>query len=260
MAKTKVSVVIPAHNAENYIVQALDSVVNQTLEDEIEIIVVNDASTDRTVDVTEEYARKTITAELANRSLVIINNEENKGVAESRNIGIAVATGEYIAFLDADDWWDETKLEKQLNVFAVSNDKNTKIVFTARGLFDFNGNPLGKIIETPEYTDYKHMLKTNSINCSSAIMKAEIAKSVKMDYPEYAEDYIYWLRILKDGGVAVGINEPLLKYRMSKTSKSGNKLHAAKMHFGAYRVIGVPLYKAIYYFMCYALEGVRKYS
>ncbi|MCR5468026.1 MAG: glycosyltransferase [Lachnospiraceae bacterium] len=256
MNNVKVSVVMPAHNAENYIVQALDSIVNQTLKDDIEIIVVHDASTDNTLEVVNEYAAKTCTKDLTNRAICVIDNEENKGVAESRNIGIQVATGEYIAFLDADDWWDETKLEKQLAVFEKSN---AKIVFTARELFDFDGTPLNKTIEAPEYTDYKRMLRTNSINCSSAIMRAETAKSVKMDHPEFAEDYIYWLRILKDGGVAAGINEPLLKYRMSKTSKGGNKLHAAKMHFGAYRVVGIPFVKAAWYFVCYAVNGVIKY-
>ena len=103
----KFSVVIPIYNVEEYLRQCLDSIVNQTFKD-IEIICVNDGSTDNSLVILEEYAGQD--------SRVKILNQENAGVSEARNSGINAASGEYIAFFDSDDWVD-------LNTFEVINNK-----------------------------------------------------------------------------------------------------------------------------------------
>lgn len=87
----KVSVIIPVYNAENFLKRCLDSVCNQTLSD-IEIICINDCSTDKSVEILKQYNVK------------IINLEENKGAAYARNIGIEQACGEYLGFVDSDDY------------------------------------------------------------------------------------------------------------------------------------------------------------
>lgn len=95
---SKVSVIIPVYNSEKYLQRCLDSVINQTLED-IEVICVNDCSTDRSLKVLQEYAKKDC-------RIKIINLKKNKGAAGARNIGIKKAEGEYIAFVDSDDYLD----------------------------------------------------------------------------------------------------------------------------------------------------------
>ena len=90
----KVSVIIPVYNVEKYLKQCLDSVVNQTLKD-IEIICVNDGSTDNSLEILEEYAQKD------NR--IIIISQENQGQSVARNIALEKATGEYVGFVDSDD-------------------------------------------------------------------------------------------------------------------------------------------------------------
>jgi len=256
MDEIKVSVVIPAYNAEKYIGETIESVYRQTLKDNVEILVIIDGGTDNT----EQVVSKLKETAPANRSLVLIKNDRNLGVAETRNVGIENARGEYIAFLDSDDYWTEDKLEKQFALIDSINSDEVKIVFTARELIDENGISLNKVVTAPEKVYYKDILKDNRINCSSAMMRAEVAKSVKMDHPELAEDYLYWLRLLKAGGYAAGINEPLLKYRVQKSSKSGNKLKAAKMHMGCYRLIGISPVKSVYYFIGYAIAGYLKYK
>ncbi len=99
----KVSVVVPVFNGESYIRKCLDSLVRQTLKD-IEIIIINDGSKDKTLDILKEYQKKC-------KNIKIIN-QENKGIAASRNEGIKVAEGEYIAFLDSDDFVDLTMYQK----------------------------------------------------------------------------------------------------------------------------------------------------
>lgn len=104
----KVSVIVPAYNAEKYIKRCLESLINQTLKD-IEIIVINDGSNDKTGKILENYKHE-----------IIIINQENAGVATARNRGLEKAKGEYIAFVDSDDWVERDFLEK-LHTKAISN-------------------------------------------------------------------------------------------------------------------------------------------
>ena len=80
-----------------------------------------------------------------------------------------------------------------------------------------------------------------------------------MEHEDSHEDYITWLKVLRKYGRAVGINEPLLLYRLSNTGKSGNKLKSAGMTFLAYRYMGFSLPRSVYYFLHYAFGGVKKY-
>ena len=80
-----------------------------------------------------------------------------------------------------------------------------------------------------------------------------------MCHDELHEDYILWLQVLKKYGAAVGIDEPLLKSRMSENGKSRNKLKSARMQFGVYRYLGFGWIKSLYYFCNYAVQGVKKY-
>lgn len=103
MTNKKISIIVPVYNVEKYLSQCLDSVVNQTLKD-IEIICVNDGSTDKSRKILSEYAQKD--------SRIIIVDQENQGLSAARNTGMRVAKGEYIGFVDSDDWVDETMYEK----------------------------------------------------------------------------------------------------------------------------------------------------
>ena len=108
MLNSKVSVIIPIYNVEKYINQCLDSVINQTLK-EIEIICVEDCSTDNSLSILEEYAK-------LDSRIKIIKNESNKGLSTNRNIAMAEARGEYIAFIDSDDYVDLSTYEKAYNL------------------------------------------------------------------------------------------------------------------------------------------------
>lgn len=108
----KVSVVVIAYNIEKYINRCLDSLINQTFK-EIEIIVINDGSTDNTLNIINKYIDKD------NR--VILHNQENKGAIEARKSGFNISKGEYILFVDGDDWLQENTIEILHNT--VINDK-----------------------------------------------------------------------------------------------------------------------------------------
>lgn len=103
----KISIIIPCYNAKDTIKRCLDSVLNQTYKD-IEIILINDASTDKTLDILNEYKN-------LYKKLIIINHEENKGISYSRNEGIKKASGELISFIDSDDYMNSNMIEVMVN-------------------------------------------------------------------------------------------------------------------------------------------------
>ena len=98
----KISIILPVYNVEKYLKQCLDSIINQTFTD-FECICVNDGSTDSSLKILQQYASKD------NRFKII--NQENKGLSESRNIGLSVAIGDYILFIDSDDFIDNNFCE-----------------------------------------------------------------------------------------------------------------------------------------------------
>ena len=111
----KLSVIIPVYNVENYLRECLDSIINQTVKD-IEIICVDDGSTDNSQDILKEYQKKD--------SRIKIITKENGGQASARNLGIKEAQGEYIAFIDSDDFIESEMLEK---FYTKANDNNLDI-------------------------------------------------------------------------------------------------------------------------------------
>ena len=257
----KVSVIIPAYNAAGYIRQAVCSVIDQTYPELIEILVVDDCSSDATAQAVEEIAPNAADGTYLNenRYLRYFQNEENKGVAFTRNAGVGRSRGKYVAFLDCDDWWDPEKLEKQIWLFE-QNEDAIALCFTGRELMDADGTSLQKIIPVPERVTFREMLRTNYITCSSAVLKRETAMAHPMGHDEYAEDYICWMEILKEGGAAAGINESLVKYRMVKGSKSNNKWKAALDHYHSLKTLGIGTIRAFFCLISYAYHGVRKYT
>ena len=259
-----ISVVIPAYNCERYIRQAVESALKQNVKTDMEILVIDDCSTDGTKHAVQELIRKNEERKQAfsgkekrnSREILYFSNKKNLGVAETRNKGIRRARGNYLAFLDGDDWWDREKLQKQLELI---QKEDAVLVYSGRELMQPLGGSTGKVIHVPGTATYKSLLRTNCIPCSSVLMKTKAAREFYMCNDELHEDYILWLKVLQKYGTAYGIDEPLLKSRLSQGGKSRNKLKSAKMHYGVYKYMGIPWWKAVWLFLCYALNGVRKY-
>lgn len=246
MTNIDVSVVMPAYNCEKYIGQAIESVLQQEVS--LELIIINDCSKDNVDKVVEKY--------LSDERVKYIHNEKNLGVAKTRNKGVELAQGKYIAFLDSDDWWTKDKLKKQLDLM-----KNNNVVLssTARELMTADGDTTGRIIEVPEVVSFKELLYGNLINCSSVLVKSDIMKNYDMICDDAHEDYITWLSILRDHGNAVMVNEPLLKYRLSEDGKSRNKFKSAKMHYMSLRYMGYGKLRSFFYFIAYGYNGLKKH-
>lgn len=240
-----VSVVIPTYNCGNYIEQAIESVLQQTIK--TEILIVDDASSDDTENRVQHFLKK--------EEVYYIKNKERQGVSRSRNRGIALAKGKYLAFLDADDWWDCEKLQKQL-VFIQQN--KSVLCYTGRELYTEEGNTIGKCLPVKEVLTYKNLLYQNQIACSSVLLRTEIAKEFPMAHDEVHEDYLTWLRILRKYQYACGINEPLLKTRLTIGGKSRKKWKTFRMTYGVYRYLGIGKIKSLYYMGNHVIRsGIR---
>jgi len=241
-----VSVVIPAYNCANFIEKSIDSALCQM--EELEVIVINDCSPDDLDSVMKKYE--------AIENVVYVKNEKNLGAACSRNKGVKLARGEYIAFLDGDDLWREGKLQKQLDALKQSG---SVLCATAREMMTPTGELTGRIIPIKTEISYKQLTRHNCISCSSVLLKKEVALEFPMHHDDSHEDYIMWLEILRKYKRACGVNEPLLLYRKSSSGKSGRKLNSAKMTFKVYRYMGFGIIKSLWCFCSYALNGVYKH-
>lgn len=243
-----ISVIMPTYNAERFITDSIKSIINQSYQS-WELIVIDDCSTDGTAEIIESFS---------DTRIHYYKCEENLGVAQARNFGISKATGEWIAFLDSDDLWAPTKLEKQVSF--LEKNETVSFVFTASAFINENGDRLSYILPAPKKVTSKELLKQNVLSCSSIL----IAKKHLVNNPFpicklIHEDYVSWLKILDEIDVAYGINEPLLIYRVSSGSKSGNKLKAAKMQWNAYKEYGLNVVQRAYYMAFYAANGLKKY-
>ncbi|WP_157146718.1 glycosyltransferase family 2 protein [Brachyspira pilosicoli] len=124
----KVSVIVPVYNVENYLRECLDSIINQTLKD-IEILCIDDCGTDNSINILKEYAKK-------DDRIKIISHKENKGLGPARNTGIKESKGEYISFIDSDDYISKDYLE---NLYNTAKKYDSDIANTLNIKIDRNG-------------------------------------------------------------------------------------------------------------------------
>lgn len=245
-----ISVVVTAYNCENTILETLQSIASQTF-CEYEVIIINDSSTDSTCLIIDEY--------IADKSnWLLYSNVSNEGVAVSRNIGFALASGEYIAILDSDDIWTEKKLEKQYDFI---QKENVDLCYSSYSYFTHDPSDVLYSYITKENAVYENLLKENFIGCSTVVIKRSITEQLKMSSNINHEDYAYWLAILKAGYIVKGMKEVLVKYRFIKHSRSYNKFKAMKNRFDIYyKNEGLGLIRSLYYFVHYVFNAAKKYS
>lgn len=244
----KVSVIMPAYNAEKYIEAAIQSVINQTFIN-WELIIIDDGSIDNTVEIVAKLVEN-------DHRVRFLINETNKGVSYTRNRAIEIATGEWIAFLDSDDLWQNDKLEKQL--LLTEKYPDMVVCYTASSFINEAGTPYEYVLEAIEQIDYKKLLHKNIMSCSSVMIRSAVMKNIKMPNDRMHEDYFAWLTVLRIHGIAYGINEPLLTYRLCSNSKSSNRIKSAKMLFNTYRAVGYPLVVSVVFVLRYTLYSVKK--
>ncbi|AFY99667.1 glycosyltransferase family 2 protein [Calothrix sp. PCC 6303] len=216
----KVSVVIPAYNAMAYLPQTIDSVLNQTFTD-FEILVIDNSSSDNIIEWVSQIKDSRIT----------LITHENRGATNSRNIGILRAKGEYIAFLDADDLWEKTKLEKQVS--CLEQNPSVGLVYTWTDLIDSTGKLLKLSIKHQEegYIWEKVVIQDVVGNGSCAMVRASCFQEVGLfdSNVGIADDFDMWIRIAAVYEFAV-VKECLVLYRQHQNNSSKNRQKIIETH------------------------------
>ncbi|WP_420973542.1 glycosyltransferase family 2 protein [Bacillus thuringiensis] len=244
-----VSIITPSYNASSFIKETIQSVQSQTYTN-WEMIIIDDVSKDNTCELIKEEIKK-------DNRIRLIELQENCGAAIARNTGINNAKGKYIAFLDSDDLWLPEKLEKQL-AFMQNND--IAFSFTGYQIMNQDGTLTDKIVHVPGKINYNGLLKNTIIGCLTVMLDIEKLGKVQMPNIRTRQDTATWLKILKQGHYAYGLDEVLSKYRKVENSISSKKFKMAKMNWKLYREIeGLSIPKSAWCFMNYALNGAVKH-
>ena len=246
-----ISVVTPVYHLEKYICATMDSVRAQTYTD-WEYILVLDGEGDPTADVIREYIERT-----GDERIRLFESAEPIGAAGARNMGVELAAGRYIAYLDGDDIWEPEKLEKEL---ALASSKGAGFVFTGYEFADENGVGSGKVVHVPESLTYEQALGNTVIFTSTVLFDTEIVDKSLIRMPNIkSEDTALWWTLLRKGYVAYGLDENLVKYRRIGKTLSSNKLAAVKrMWYLLRKHEGLGLGRSIKYFMRWAIGATRR--
>lgn len=216
-SKIKVSVIVPCYNAERFLHKCLDSLIGQTLK-EIEIICVNDCAKDNTAVILEEYAKK-------DSRIKIVTHEKNQGLSAARNSGIAIATGEYIGFVDSDDFVELTMMEKLYgkaikknadlvigNVYLYFEDTGKTQIFRDERFFMYLAGQVFKFEDQPSLV--------SCIGAWDRIYKRELITDNNLRFPVgmIYEDQPFSIQAMAYANRITVVSDPLYYYRKNSGS------------------------------------------
>lgn len=201
-----ISVVLPVYNVAPYVKEAIDSILNQTIQD-FEILIIDDCSTDSTLTIVKDFSDERI---------IIVEKEENKGLIDSLNLGFKLAKGKYIARMDGDDISNLQRFEKQLNI--IENNPEIKVCGCWLKEFGFSN----KIIKHKQNHDeiVARLLVSCPMSLGAVMLEKEWALNFKFDETKvHVEDYDFWARSAWNGKL-YNIQEVLYFYRVHKSQVS----------------------------------------
>jgi teichuronic acid biosynthesis glycosyltransferase TuaG len=247
MSSPLVSIICPVYNAERYLDETVRSVLAQTYSHWELLLMMDAKSSDSSLERAQAWSRQ-------DARILVKESPQHLGVANNRNHGIALACGDYVAFLDAGDLWQPEKLFKQIQFM---QEQGSSFSCHAYRQIDPDSQPLPVLRECPPLITYEDLLKSNVIGCLTVMLKTDLLKKFRFAVDQPHEDFILWLEILKTIPCAHGFNENLARYRVLPHSRSGNKKRAALERWSIYRqVLGLNLPRSLYYFCFYAVNAI----
>ena len=219
-----VSVIMPYYNKKNYFLKSINSALKQTYTN-IEILIIYDDQNRDDLEYIENCIKN-------DSRVKIIFNDNNKGAAYSRNKAISLARGEYIAFLDCDDYWETNKIEIQLN-FMLTHGYDFS--HTTYQVINYE-EKIVRTIRAQETLKYKKLLKSCDIGLSSVILKHKLLSDMKFPELKTKEDFVLWLNLAKKSVNLVGLDKPLMFWRQTPNSLSGSISQKLKDAFKVYHL------------------------
>lgn len=244
-----VSVITPCHNSGRWLDAAIASVRSQTFAD-WELLVVDDGSQDDSIAIVRRHSAR-------DARVRVERLEQPRGGAASRNHGLRLAKGRFVAFLDADDLWRPSKLERQLALMTATG---AGFSYTAYEKSSAEGRLSGRVFTPPAQVDYASLLRTCVIGCSTVMLDRDVLGPRFFPELRRSHDYALWLSILRDGHLAYAVAEPLTIYRVRPKSLSANKAAKYLGTWDIYRKLeGLGFVASVRSMVSYAWHGFRKY-
>ncbi|MBO4292771.1 MAG: glycosyltransferase family 2 protein [Clostridia bacterium] len=240
----KITVITPMNNSSKHIIECLESAINQTYKN-LEIIVIDDASKDNSLELVKN---------IKDNRIRVIELKENVGAGMARNKGIEAATGDYICFLDSDDYWVLDKIERQVKFM---EENNYTFIY---GGYDYLRNGKRKKAKVPKYVNYKQLLKNHTVFTSTVMLNMEHLKKEDILMPDLrrGQDYGTWWSILKKGITAHAITDTIAIYRVGEKSLSSNKFKATNRTWNLFKREELNIFKRLFYFSCYSFNAVKR--
>ncbi|WP_255424493.1 glycosyltransferase family 2 protein [Apibacter sp. HY039] len=244
-----ISIITASYNSEKYLSDTIRSVINQT-DTDWEWLIVDDNSSDNSVNLIKS---------IKDQRIKLIESNQNYGAAKARNIGLKLAKGRFITFIDSDDIWLPDFLTTTKN-FLLNN--NEELVYSSYKRYDEQLNPLLSDFIAEDHITYERIL----YNCPMPMLTTmyDSQRIGKILIPENVykrEDYALWINVLKIVSEARAIVKPLAVYRIRENSYSRNKFKIAYYQFLVYyNFLKLSLPKSIYYTIQWSLNGLKKYG
>lgn len=240
-----VSIITPMFNSEAFISDTISSVINQSYKN-WELLLIDDCSSDSTLQIVAPFLK-------AHPNIKLFKNDVNSGAAVSRNKGIEASSGDYIAFLDADDLWRPKKLETQITFM---QNKKCDVSFSSFDLIDKHGESLNKRVIALKILTYSKLLKSNYIGNLTGVYSVKVLGKITTPDTRKRQDWLLWLAAVKKSGKpAKGIQESLAYYRIHENSMSSKKLGLVKHNYWVYRKgLGFSTIKSICSMLVFFME------
>lgn len=222
----KISVVIPTYNREKYILRAVKSVIKQTIDAEIEIVIVDDASVDETDKVIKKFVKEKPVVDLK-----LIKNKKSFGRAKARNIGAENSSGEYVAFLDSDDEWLLIHLEKGIHILKTKYNKGLFVEYYVSNGEEFFTKKLQKKEIASSLVDYIFS-KNGDTRTSTFIFKKQFFDKIKFDSTlNKHQDWDLAIRFADEYGMNINYNPTVIIHNNVNNRMSKQNNHPASQQF-----------------------------
>tara|TARA_B100000767_G_scaffold274830_1_gene309144 strand:+ start:1222 stop:1968 length:747 start_codon:yes stop_codon:yes gene_type:complete len=221
-----VSIILPYFNKKKFIKDTINSILNQTYQN-FEIILIDDELSPDSKEILN------VVKNLDSR-IIVLKNSENIGAGYSRNVGIKIANGEFLAFCDCDDLWDKNKLNNQLKFM---KNLNIDASHTSYNIIDSVGKITGKR-KAIFQLNYNDLIKSCDIGLSTVILKKKLLDNFVICFPNLKtkEDYVLWLKLSKKGVIFFGLEDNLTNWRKIKNSLSSSVIQKLFDGYKVYRV------------------------
>lgn len=244
----EVSIITPVYNSSRFLKQTIDCVVNQSFRD-FEWLVTDDASTDDSVHILNDCRDPRIK---------VTFSESNGGAGHARNLSLSNATGRYITFLDADDFWEPDFLMEMVQ-FLKQN--NAELAYSNYARCDENLNPVLEDFKADKDVDFRSLLQTCRLSLLSSMYDTKRVGIEFFPHGSKREDHVMWLNLLKKIPRAKPLNKTMAKYRMHPDGISRRKSSVIKDQYLVYKEhMKFNTLKSAFYTAQWAMNGFMKYS